>query len=105
LRYYATSQKDAGSFPNEVTEFFFSIYLMLPAALLWPQPLTEMSTRNQTFNKEISQEFLCSGMPPSLVWTVYAVSSTVDPFKVGFPHLSASHMKYYTTVNYNPVCL
>jgi hypothetical protein len=83
---------------------FFSIYLISPAAL-WPQPLTEMSTRNQTFNNEISQELLCSEMPPSLAWTLHALSSAIVPFKVGFPHLSACHMKYYTTVNYNPACL
>jgi hypothetical protein len=63
-----------------------------------------MSTRNQTFNK-ISQEFLCSGIPPSLVWTLHALSSAIVPFKVGCPHLSVCHMKYYyTTVNYNPAC-
>jgi hypothetical protein len=61
-----------------------------------------MSTRNQ---KEISQEFLCSGMPPCLVWTLHALSSEMVPFKAVFPHLSAWHMKYYTTVNYNPACL
>jgi hypothetical protein len=76
---------------------FFLIYLILPAALR-PQ-------YNQTFNKEISQEFLCSGMPPSLVWTLHALSNAAYPFKGGFPHLSASHMKYYRTVNYNPACL
>jgi hypothetical protein len=32
LRHYATSQKVAGSRPDEVNEFF-SIYLILPAAL------------------------------------------------------------------------
>jgi hypothetical protein len=54
---------------------YASLYLILPAAL-WPQPLTEMSARNQTFNKEISQEFLCSWMPPSLVWTFHGLSNT-----------------------------
>jgi hypothetical protein len=44
---YATSQNDAGSIPDEVIGFF-SIYLILPAALALgsTQPLTEMSTRN-----------------------------------------------------------
>jgi hypothetical protein len=32
LRHYATSCKDAGSRPDEVNEYF-SIYLILPAAL------------------------------------------------------------------------
>jgi hypothetical protein len=32
---YATSRKVAGSSSDEVIEFFFSIYLLLPAAL-WP---------------------------------------------------------------------
>jgi hypothetical protein len=47
LRHYATSQKAAGSIPNEVIEF-----LNLPnlssrtMALGSTQPLTEMSTRN-----------------------------------------------------------
>jgi hypothetical protein len=66
--------------------FFFSIYLFLPAAL-WAQPLTEMSNKNQTFNKE----FLRSWMPPSLVWTLHALSSAIVPFKVGFPHVSMPH--------------
>jgi hypothetical protein len=61
--------------------------------------------RNQTFNKEISQEFLCSGMPPSLVWTLHALSRTIAPFKAGLPHLSVCHMKYYTTVYYNTAWL
>jgi hypothetical protein len=69
---------------------FFSIYLILPATL-WPQPLTEMSTRNQTFNKEISQAFLCSGMPLCLVWTLHTLSSAIVSFKVGFPHVSTPH--------------
>jgi hypothetical protein len=47
LRYYATSRKVTGSNPDVF--FFFSVYLILPAAL-WPpwltQPLTEMSIRN-----------------------------------------------------------
>jgi hypothetical protein len=33
LRHYAASRKVAGSRPDEVIEFFFSIYLILPAAL------------------------------------------------------------------------
>jgi hypothetical protein len=33
---YATSQKVAGLSPNEVTDYFFSIYLIVPAASwLW----------------------------------------------------------------------
>jgi hypothetical protein len=35
LRHYATSRKVAGSIPDEVIGFFFSIYLILPAAP-WP---------------------------------------------------------------------
>jgi hypothetical protein len=31
--HYATSQNVAGSTPDEVNEFFFSIYLILPATL------------------------------------------------------------------------
>jgi hypothetical protein len=46
--HYATSRKVAGSVPDEVTGFF-SVYLILPAAL-WALgsalPLTEMSTTN-----------------------------------------------------------
>jgi hypothetical protein len=34
-RHYATSWKVAGSIIDEVIGFFFSIYLILPAAL-WP---------------------------------------------------------------------
>jgi hypothetical protein len=90
-------------FPMRSLIFFLS-YLILRAAL-WPQLLTEKSTRNQTFNKETSQEFLCSGMPPSLVWTLHDLSSAMVPFKVGCPHLSICHMKYYTTAYYNPACL
>jgi hypothetical protein len=36
-----------GSIPDEVTESFFSIYLILPVALQFTQPLTEMSTRSR----------------------------------------------------------
>jgi hypothetical protein len=52
LRHYATSQKVAGSIPDEVIEI--SIDLILPAALwLWGsnQPLTEMSIRNLPWGK------------------------------------------------------
>jgi hypothetical protein len=47
LRHYATSRKVEGSKPDEVNEFF-SIYLILPAALGhgFTQSLTEMSTRS-----------------------------------------------------------
>jgi hypothetical protein len=47
LRHYATSWKVTGSRPIEVNEFF-SIYLILPAALGlgFTQPLEEMSTRS-----------------------------------------------------------
>jgi hypothetical protein len=84
---------------------FFFFNLPNPSSYTKPPLLTEMSTRNQTFNKEISQEFLCSGMPPSLVWTLHALSRTTAPFKGDFPHLSVCHMKYYTTVYYNLACL
>jgi hypothetical protein len=33
VRAYATSWKVAGSIPDEVNQFFFPIYLILPAAL------------------------------------------------------------------------
>jgi hypothetical protein len=33
LRLYATRGKVVGSIPNQVIEFFFSIYLILPAVL------------------------------------------------------------------------
>jgi hypothetical protein len=33
LRYYATSRNVAGSRPDEMNDSFFSIYLILPAAL------------------------------------------------------------------------
>jgi hypothetical protein len=33
LRHYATGRKVTGSRPDEVNNFFFSIYLILPAAL------------------------------------------------------------------------
>jgi hypothetical protein len=33
LRYYATSRKIAGSRTDEVDDFFYIIYLILPAAL------------------------------------------------------------------------
>jgi hypothetical protein len=43
-----TSQKVAGSIPDEVVEFL-SIYLILPAALFlgFTKPLTEIGTRNR----------------------------------------------------------
>jgi hypothetical protein len=43
LRHYATSRKDASSNPDKI--LFFLIYLMFSAAL-WPQPQSEISTRN-----------------------------------------------------------
>jgi hypothetical protein len=47
LRYYATSQKLAGSIPDEVTGFFNWPNLSTRTmALGLTQPLTEMSTRN-----------------------------------------------------------
>jgi hypothetical protein len=33
LRHYTVSRKAVGSRPDEVNDFFFSIYLILPAAL------------------------------------------------------------------------
>jgi hypothetical protein len=49
LRHYATGRKVAGSIPEEVIRFFFSVDLILPSctmALGSTQHLTEKSTRN-----------------------------------------------------------
>jgi hypothetical protein len=41
VRHYATSRKAAGSNRDEVIGFFFSIYLVLPAAQ-WPKGLLSL---------------------------------------------------------------
>jgi hypothetical protein len=57
-----------GSSPDEVTEFF-SIYLILQAALWAPgltQPLTEMSSRKCFVGIELGQHVRLTTSPPSM---------------------------------------
>jgi hypothetical protein len=53
IDHYAASRKVAGSIPDEVIGFFFFlIYLILPAALWFSQPLKETSSMNLPVDKE-----------------------------------------------------
>jgi hypothetical protein len=61
LRHYATSQKVVGSIPDEVTEFFFSVYLILLVTL--GPGIHSASNRNeyQKQNKNVSGDQSAAG--------------------------------------------
>jgi hypothetical protein len=56
VRHYATSRKVAGSRPDEVNEFCFSIYLILPAVLYTGVYSTYNSNEYQKHTNNVSEE-------------------------------------------------
>jgi hypothetical protein len=71
LRHYATNRKDAGSIPNEVIEFF-SIYLIVPAAL---DPGVYSASNRNEYRKQ-KKKFLGSRALPA--------RKTASPLSVSF---------------------